>query len=251
LRVTVPAGTASEVSLGFVTLHMMPPRRVTIAGTVRGAVSRQPLEGVAVTFHGHPTAHTDRDGTFRLPGVLARAGDSLTFRRIGYAPLTIDFWPPEADTAVNLAVRLQPIPVRLGPVIVEGERATPQWRWIEEFEQRRKMGFGRFLTWDRIEKVAAFSAIDLLRWAGAWIYGDPLSPRGARVQLFGTSSRCGNPGFFIDGVRYSHQTAMLMLEVLGPEQIGGVEVYAHPGGLPIRYWTEEVTCGVVLFWTKR
>jgi hypothetical protein len=78
----------------------------------------------------------------------------------------------------------------LGPVIVEGERATPQWRWIEEFEQRRKMGFGRFLTWDRIEKVAAFSAIDLPRWAGAWIYGDPSSPRGERPAEHRSASYC-------------------------------------------------------------
>lgn len=44
---------------------------------------------------------------------------------------------------------------------------------------------------------------------------------------------------------------MLILEVLGPEQIGGVEVYSHAAGLPIQYWTEDASCGVILFWTKR
>lgn len=100
--------TLSALLVGVFTLTATAP--ASIRGSVVDAVSGEPLPGVVVKAKGGFTS-TDRDGCYSL-GLKAGA-DSVTFRCLGYAPLTIGV------SAVPALVRLEPAENMLKDVIVE------------------------------------------------------------------------------------------------------------------------------------
>jgi CarboxypepD_reg-like domain len=107
---------------------------VSPRGPVAGAhVLLAPGSGTGVT--------TDSSGRF-----LVHAGNGgrlrVHVRAIGYFPISRSLVLASDDT-VQLALEMQPNVTELNAVRVEGERRD--WA-VEEFESRRRAGFGRFFT---------------------------------------------------------------------------------------------------------
>ncbi|MEZ4455500.1 MAG: carboxypeptidase regulatory-like domain-containing protein [Gemmatimonadales bacterium] len=221
-----------------------------VIGTVRDAVTGLPLAGVEV---GIPefglVAATDSGGRFRLvvPGgvLLLRA------RLIGYAPETRSLSVVVRDT-IHLDLDLAQIPQELPELEARGE-----WhrRWARGFDQRRKEGFGRFVTEDVLRKSEHRRLIDLLR------------QRGARTRIIGGRSvlvgrsLCPMAVFF-DGIPLYLPPAPSYggAAAAGPSppnlddwqvsEFEAIEFYNGPSETPWEFGFTGTACGVLLLWTR-
>jgi hypothetical protein len=125
-------------------------------------------------------------GTFTLP--MPRVGRyRLRAQRLGYATTdtrTFDVGPAQ-EVTVTITLGVQG--VLLEPLHVE-TRPVPISPWLAEVEERRRMGFGRFITRERLEELAGASAAELLRQipgarVSTTVHGDPVVQLRARPIL--------------------------------------------------------------------
>ncbi len=253
LRVEVPGDAKdSALSLGEIVLGAAPARLLRVALTFTDATSGRAVEGVVVSVGRHVVGYGDRAGHFRSDSVRLRSGEEWSFRRLGYQPLVLELWPAEGQSAVELGIKLKPIAITLGPVIVEGDVSRTLTPWMKDFEQRRHREPGTFLTQeDALKHRASLTALNLLSWAGVEVGGDVLSSRSLRVWGGCPWRGGGPPVVFLDGVRLEEQSAIEWLDMYSPEQVAGVEVYNSPAKIPPMFNATGSACGVIAVWTKR
>ena len=129
-------------------------------------------------------------------------------------------------------------------VVAEKNYSSPIER---EFEGRRRLGWGQFMTQAEIEKLDFVAISDLL-----------LTFRSIDRTMSNTRAPSCRYQFFVDGVPL--KDAGMMIEVLPrPAEIFGIELYDSPSTIPLEYKTfgpggkgnSGALCGVILVWTKR
>lgn len=253
MRVEIPGGgRETALSLGEIVLGVAPARVLQVSIAFTDATSGQAVEGVLVSVGRRVVGYADRKGLFRSDSVRLRSGEEWSFRRLGYQPVMFDLWPSEGQTSMDLAIKLKPLAITLGPVIVEGDVARALRPWMVDFEQRRHREAGTFLgDEDILKHRASLSATNLLSWAGVEVRGDVLNARSLRVWGGCPQWGGGPPLVFLDGMRLEEQTALDWLDMYAPEQIAGVEVYNSPAKIPPIFNATGSDCGVIVVWTKR
>ncbi|MFN2316092.1 MAG: carboxypeptidase-like regulatory domain-containing protein, partial [Gemmatimonadales bacterium] len=115
-----------------------------MSGIVREDSSGRPLPGVEVLLD--RTAHralTNAQGRYLLGGVQAGRYSAI-FRAVGHVPVRMDVAIPAGDT-IRANATLIRSDVVLDPIEVIGETPRPRGDGLEAFEERRRMGFGRFI----------------------------------------------------------------------------------------------------------
>jgi hypothetical protein len=184
----------------------------------------------------------------------------LELRRIGYKPMDIDIWVERGDTLFELSIAMEPAPTQLDPVVVNAE-AAPANRKLIAFEERRRRGFGHFVTPELIEKWNPVDVVGLLQVApGVLIY--PNAAYGSRdPRRYIVKSTRTTAGFlrgecpmllFLDGM-YVGTTG---IEDIPIEQsiplavVAAVEVYSGAAQIPPEFNRTGADCGVLVFWTK-
>lgn len=215
----------------------------TVAGLLVDSTTGQPISGALVYANGVAGAITDPSGAFRL-GNLARGTSLLEIRRIGYAPLSLEVWV-DADT-LALRVSMFPVAIRLAEIVIEGELAVSGA--LRGFEERRREGFGRFMTREDIERRAATRVSDLLRTVpGLIVSRDPFTGRttigSRRVVALGAGCPAN---LFVDGMRVEPTD----VDYLIPDQVWGIEVYRGPSEAPIRFMGSSNCGATVVIWTR-
>jgi hypothetical protein len=218
-----------------------------VAGSVKDKVSGQTVDAVAISVDDQVIGYSDVKGQFDAKNVTVRDGSLIRFRRVGLEPLQFELWPADSETEVNLAIALNPAPVRLGEVVVEADKATVLYPLLGEFDQHRKAGFGTLLTPQQIAQIHTFKALQVLEWTGAILHGDSVELPG----LGYLGRECHGPIYFINGRRYGIESAMMVLDMIPPEDVLAVEVYKHQASMPIEYNVTGSACGVVAYWLKR
>lgn len=113
-----------------------------------------------------------------------------------------------------------------------------------EFEDRRRMGVGRYLTQADIAKRQVSNTSEVFKaLPGVGIGGTFLVQRG----IF--EARC-NALVYINGMYMSDSLKIDILDtVVSPSDLVGIEIYA-PGTAPLQYQRGLHACGTILFWTK-
>ncbi len=120
-----------------------------------------PIAGATVAFETLGlTTTTDADGHFRLTGI--RPGNQIvTIKKIGFVALkSMMAFRSDDSVDTNLMLVRTQAAQTLAAVTVE-ERSIKEWK-LQEFEDRRKLGFGRFITRDLIDKNQGRLLTDLL-----------------------------------------------------------------------------------------
>ncbi len=121
--------------------------RAVFAGTVVDSL-QHPIAEAEVSLPGLPLSRlTDANGNFRLTGLPAGA-QRVVVRRIGFGQLDTSIVFADSQTVLR-RITLGRI-VRLDSVVVQGRSLDLD---MTNFEEHRKLGFGRFLTRDQLEKV--------------------------------------------------------------------------------------------------
>jgi hypothetical protein len=216
--------------------------RGVIIGVVADS-SLRPIVGAAVSFAGSSVrVATDSLGRFRVVNVPP--GRFLMIARsIGYRPATSPVDIAEHDT-LRLAFTLEPATAQELATVVITERTLS--KRLQEFEERRKLGFGEFFTRADIEKVNGVKIGDVLRRSKA-----------ARVDNSGNgviSAREFLPcpmAIYVDGIHFSNGR---ISDLPSPNEVAAIEVYAGSATVPI--WLSrgqigtKVGCGAILVWTR-
>lgn len=155
-----------------------------------------------------------------------------------------------AGDTLRMSFTLRRVVNVLDTVVVAGKRLSPR---IAEFENRRKLGFGQFMTQAEIEKrnsvfvgdlVRAFQSVDLVEGRFSQV------AISRRFGTFGTFSQTVCPfQVFLDGVALPSPANLKDLP--SPKNLAGIELYSGPATIPLEYKTSTAGfCGVILVWTR-
>jgi hypothetical protein len=190
---------------------------------------------------------TGANGRFRIVGLPA-GQYILVVRHLGYAPTSTALQAAPGDT-LRMSFALTRIATALDTVVVTTKRYSMR---MAEFEDRRKLGFGHFLTQADIEKRNGTFVSDLLRP----ILSVRIADGRKRFDQFAVNYRDGCYfQLFLDGVALPTPTNLMDLPT--PRELAGIEVYSGPATIPLQYKPLGHKgvggggfCGVILIWTK-
>jgi hypothetical protein len=220
-------------------------RTFSLRGRIASA-SGKPVASAQVRLFGvEQGASTNEAGEFRLNG-LPGGTQGLEVLALGYAPRRMrveisDDTPPVAITMENSATVLDSVRI----VAARTKRTQPAY---EEFEHRRKNGFGRFISEEEIEKRHAFKTSDLLT-AFPGFSGGGMDSNGGSSLLADRVAPTRQPPchlqVFIDGVELGG--ALVDINIVPPSAIHGIELH-DVATAPVKY--RVGACGALFIWTK-
>lgn len=208
-------------------------------GTVVGQLSSAtggPFVDARILLPEVPETRSGRDGRFILRNVPAGTRQ-VEVLAIGMMPLITTVDVVAGDTAA-LALTLRRV-TTLDAMRVTSARTR---RFVDGFEERRKMGFGQAkdstqLMGTMYSTLSDFASTKIVRGQGS---------------KFNVYFRLGT-GYcqailFIDGVELKDQED---LSFTYPDEVAAVEVYSNAYSVPMRFQSLRAQCGVIALWTKR
>lgn len=195
---------------------------------------------------------TNAQGRFRITDVQMGTY-ILMLRRFGYSPIASVVSVNAGDT-LRVTYSLQKLMAgRLDTVrIIE----RGQSRNLMEFERRRQLGVGRFLTALQIERRGSIDVGTLLRgFSSLAVVRDDAtgvtSLQNRRDQgnmLYAQGAGACPVQVVVDNIPMPREVDVELLP--RPKEIAGIEVYSGPSGVPAQFVGQDRRCGMVLIWTK-
>lgn len=230
----------------------------TLRGTVVSTDSARPVVSatVAVPAAARQT-RTDSLGRFVIDGLRA-GSQELTVQAVGYSPAIARVTLP-SSAPLELDVELEPLATELARVVTVAPRDAARNLAYAEFEQRRAMGLGRFLTREQLVREQGRSLSALLRekvpglriWdiRGAQVAG---SARGNISIVPRGDSRCLVQVIVDNVIRYrtGGNLPQFDLRSLDPAMVAGIEYYT-PSSTPAEFNRgSSAACGTLLIWLQ-
>ena len=240
------------------------PAQVPVSGMVREDGTGRPLPMVQVIIEGTQRADTtDSAGRYRLD---APTGNRVAlFRLIGYRPLRLrlqlvkgDSTTANADLVRESAQQLEPIETRAAP-------AAPRGVGVEAFEERRRLGFGKFIDSAELRRSGNRRLTDLLRGVPGvrMVYhiDDPSRPwdfewRAASGRKQNADGQPCWMSVVLDGAPIYRSGSLsrppnFHRELFEVASLEAVEVYRSPAEVPQEYGGPSEQCGLLLLWSRR
>lgn len=246
--------TAHPMSVcAAVCLASAPLRAQEVAprGTLDGVVtdtSLAPLAGASTWILGTKLeVNTDDNGRFRITGIPAGTY-IVVIRKLGYAPFSSTVSVAVGDTT-RASFALVPQSVTLDKVVVSVAAAAGP---LAEFESRRALGMGQFMTQSQIEKLNMVGTSDLLRT----FHSVSVTPKAVLASRLLPAMGCPMQ-FYVDGVAITVRD--LEVDLPPPHSIAGIEVHVNTATLPAQYASlggggivgrGGGICGVILIWRR-
>lgn len=261
--------TAVAVSAGFLAVTPLaiaqdssaspgPVARTEIRGVVQDE-SGGPLPGAEVLLEQRAQSQmTSASGEFSFANITDGT-HKLLVRKIGWMSVdTVLVHSAAAPTVHRLVLR------RL--TVLDTTRTIAVAPWRREFEENRRLGLGRFVTREEIERrqpghtlqlLAPLAGLKVVRRAGSGSAAFVFSDRGLRSfngkGCGGYSKRYAD--VWVDGVPVylwrDGEDEGFDVNSIHPEDIQGIEYYVSPAQTPAKYQRLNTTCGVLVIWTKR
>ena len=230
-----------------------------VQGRVVDAASGNPIPGVEVRIDAPDrpdvAAVSDTTGRFYL---RATAGGVFRLRtsHVGYAPVVAEV-EVGSGALVEVLLRLSVQPTELAPIeVVSRGRAPDAFLERSGFYERRGGGFGVFRTPEDVERRNVFAPSDLFQGV-AGVRLNYVGIQGKDIRMSRGDDPDCSPRIYIDNViarrgGRAASTADPPLDALvAPSAILAVEIYRGPSEVPVEFGGSDVTCGVVIIWTKR
>jgi Carboxypeptidase regulatory-like domain/TonB-dependent Receptor Plug Domain/Gram-negative bacterial TonB protein C-terminal len=215
-----------------------------LSGLVRDSTGLR-LGGASVAVAGMTLrATTDTAGRFRLVGLPA-GSRTLQVRRLGYRATSVSV-SVESGATGAVTVTMIPVPRELDPVLIEASR-QPAVRYLQGFYERKSKGHGYFITRDQLATRNWSDMTDVLRSLVPAVR--ITSSRMARNAVRLRGSRCA-PLVWLDGA--PALAGEFDLDVITPESVSGIEVYAGPATVPVEFRSTRglEACGVIIVWSR-
>lgn len=205
-----------------------------------------PIEGAEVIDVLTQTrALTTKTGTVSL-AFLADSGSLIRVQKIGFRPVTMLVSISPMDT-VPVTVVLDAVTTVLPAVVTKDSAPHHISPGLQAFEERRRLGFGRFVTEVELRKHDSGPLTNVVRNMGVNV-GCSIYP----LQCFAGSSRSAGTSckfdVYVDGVAVNPSDRDL--EKMPANQFGGIEAYLGPATIPPLYNKTGSACGVLLLWSR-
>ena len=231
-----------------------------IAGLVRADSAGTPLAGVAVIVEGTALKATTGPNGRYVVGAVPVGLRLILFRSIGHLPLRLPGLLKAGDTTRVNAV-LIPSSTVLDPIVVTAREPRGEGR--EAFEERRRLGFGKFYDSTMMRKSEHLRLMDLLRRQGGTepkttvVDGQPAvvafnpyrrSPGGqlnCPMQVYYNGVKVG------EGGQHANSRRWFDLGLFDIASLESVEVYRSAGQVPGIYSGPTADCGVILLWSRQ
>lgn len=184
---------------------------------------------------------TDYFGDARFTG-LRKGRYTVHARRMGFAPLAAEVQVSGRDS-LEVTLLMASTVHQLAEVTVDATVPSP---FLKEFEERRRLGKGQYITDSELR--AAFPS-PLANILSSRLLG--VRAAGSSTGAFRAYSDRGTGACYIsvywNGVRIANARNP---EVDIPTSfIGGIEFY-NPGTIPVQYQDPGSGCGVLLLWPR-
>ena len=235
-----------------------------LTGTVLRDSSGTPLAGAEVSLPGlQRSATTNFRGEFRISRLPAGSA-SLTIRAVGFVALN-DTITLADGAGVDREFILRAVPQRLDTVVATAPERKYISPGLQEFEERRKQGFGYFIEDTVLRKEQNRDMVMLLLGHIPNLTRIRMPPNQVYV---GTARKCGaGPVFlscrsgnsacpvtlYINGALVYSATQRVELPNLQTYRIdeyAGVEFYPGGASMPVKYNATDAGCGTLLLWTR-
>lgn len=211
----------------------------------------KPMEGVEVTdLKSGTTALTTSTGTVTL-AYLPEGGSDVRVRQVGYVPVTQFVRIGPADTTPVTVILISSATIL--PTVVSRDSLRPVSPGLRDFEARRRLGRGHFITERELRKSDNREMANVVRTIPGVVvscakgFPHDCHAVSGRAQTKYAISGGGQCQFllYVDGVR-SMETDLNMLNV---KDYAGIESYVG-SQVPMQYNATGSACGVLLFWTR-
>lgn len=246
LCLVASAGSADAQSTGAPT--------ATLRGRVLSAPSGQPIANATVSLPTVArTTRTDSLGEFLLQS-LPIGEFELVVAAVGYSPARATV-PLAAGPPLTLDIELSQVASLLDSVVTEAEVDAPRNIAMNEFESRRVVGLGRFLTRANLlrERGRSLDGILRSRVPGVRIVtiGNQQVAASGRAGGRITSSGECLVNVIVDGVlHFSGRQPYFDLRLLEASMIAGIEYYT-PATLPAEFnMAGNTPCGTLVIWMQ-
>lgn len=266
---TVRTGCALAAVIAGIVPPMMEAQAV-VTGTVFADSSTRPIIGAEVSIAPLGlTTRTDSAGTFMVRNVSAGL-HTLTIRALGFTPHSQRVPLHDGQTWEG-DFSLRPAAQQLGEVTVRGDVVAGRNPRIAEFEERRKLGFGQFVTQDVFEKAEGRKLGDVLHARVAGVrterYGGrefvvssrglnslERMPAGDKVdrQVLGTKPRCYVQIVMDDLALYTGYSDEKLFDInsIDASRIAAIEYYT-PASRPAQFNRGgNAPCGTLVIWSR-
>lgn len=237
-----------------------------ILGSILSSVGRQPIGDVEVIVQpGNLSVRSNDSGRFVVQP-LAAGTYHLIVRKPGFDVASADATLVAGDS-LTVDLTLDQLPVQLGAV-----RTNATGLPLSDFERRRKVGTGIFLTREMLEARGSFQLANLILATAPHIelvrHGPNHVAVASRVAPFapcGTFGPCNHARgwpdkcyvqIIVDGaVKYTYDTGNSTepfdINSLDPLSLDGVEIYVGAAETPTELNATGSACGTVVLWTRR
>jgi hypothetical protein len=247
-----PSFTTRHFRNGFILVAIASGVALSQQGAANRAYSSGSLDGIVTDTNLVPLANatvsvigteiqvvTGSNGRFRILD-LASGPHYVLVRHVSFEPSTSSITIATGDT-VRASFALMPLGTLLETVRVSGTMLSQK---MQEFEARRKLGEGRFMTGGEIDSLNVVSTTDLFRR----IMGNGVRPALAENPM----SMCFRPQWFLDGVILPPPPYYTESDLPSPKELAAIEFYSSPTTTPLQYKSTSGGgfCGVILMWTK-
>ena len=220
--------------------------QATLTGTIRLDSSKIAVAGVEVVIQAADRkATTDAAGRFVLNG-LAHGIHRVVVRSIGYRPIALRAYLVDNDT-LDVTLFIRKSPVELAPLEVTAS-AIPVG--LEDFERRRRGGFGSFVDWTTLRKEEFRRVSDIVRGMN----GVHLRYDGRGLAYMSSMRANCAMAIFLDGVPIFSgpgRGSPPVIDDWNISDLDAIEVYAGPSTTPSEFSGIGSKCGTALFWTRR
>lgn len=225
---------------------LVPAQSTVFIASVADAATGAPLKDADVVLMDlHLVARTNWLGEARFPGVGA-GNHRVRVRKLGY--VAADLTLPFHGDSVGQVFMLAESPRGLDTVHI---RATRVPAYLQPFENRRKLGIGRFLTSDDLlaEGARNMERVALARFPGLTLGRDDsgheilLNVRGYMTHVKVTQCPVL---VYLDGDPITQDDVWDLTrtwDLAGAEYYDGVDT-------PVQYRVDGSVCGVLLLWTR-
>ena len=142
------------------------------------------------------------------------------------------------------------MPPTLDTVVITEKRQSLR---LMEFEYRRRLGIGEFMTQSQIDQRATIELKDLLQTFKT-VNVSPSYAKGM-PEYYALSKRGGGAlqgecamAVLVDGMRMPQPFDLNLMPP--PKELAGIEVYGGSATVPAQYGGMNSGCGMVLVWTR-
>ncbi len=211
-----------------------------VLGHVRDADTGEPVTGAAVTLVAGgggrvTTTTTDSAGAFGLP-IYETGAYALDVRHVAYRETRTRDVEVERDEVVQVDIRLSRLDFTLDPLLVTARRRAPVSYLTDHYERaerNEKLGRGRVLRREDLERLEGLAVADVLR----------RHPGTGRLTTEWWGRPCEPATYWND----------LKVDVgsIPVSSVEGIEVYRRRE-VPAEYMADPqaLACGVVLVWNR-